>query len=92
MCWKLFDNRLALSPKESSGEAIAFDVKDMPAAGKVKIGHVGSWAIRKVLNKSRKHVEANIYSKIMQTMATVRQHLLTNFTFIPGPTNLLFPN
>lgn len=71
---KFLDNLLALSAKESNEEAIAFDVEDMPAAGKAKVRHVGGWAIRKVLEKSRRYVRANMYSENAQTMQSVRQH------------------
>ena len=71
---KFLDHLLALSTKEANEEAIAFDVEDMPAAGKAKVRHVGGWAIRKVLEKSRRYVRANMYSENAQTMASVRQH------------------
>jgi len=67
-------NLLVLSAKESNEEAIAFDVEDMPPAGKAKVRHVGGWAIRKVLEKSRRYVRANMYSENAQTMQSVRQH------------------
>ena len=60
---RFLGNLLALSAKESNEEAIAFDVEDMPAAGKAKVPHVGGWAIRKVLEKSRRYVRANMYSE-----------------------------
>ena len=59
---RFLGNLLALSAKESNEEAIAFDVEDMPAAGKAKVRHVGGWAIRKVLEKSRRYVRANMYT------------------------------
>ena len=71
---KFLDNLLALSARESNEEAIAFDVEDMPAAGKAKVRHVGGWAIRKVLEKSRRYVRENMYSKNAQTVASVRHH------------------
>ena len=71
---KFLDHLLALSTKEANEEAIAFDVEDMPTAGKAKGRHVGGWAIRKVLEKSRRYVRANMYSENAQTMASVRQH------------------
>ena len=71
---KFLDHLLALSTKEANEEAIAFDVEDMPTAGKAKGRHVGGWAIRKVLEKSRRYVRANMYSENAQTMASVRRH------------------
>ena len=71
---RFLGNLLALSAKESNEEAIAFDVEDMPAVGKAKVRHVGGWAIKKVLEKSRRYVRANMYSENAQTMASVRQH------------------
>ena len=72
--WNFYDHHLALSAKESNEEVIAFDVEDMPAAGKAKVCHVGVWAIRKVLDKSRRYIRANMYSGNAQTMASARQH------------------
>ena len=37
-------------------EVVTFDVEQMPDAGKAKVRHVGGWARRKVLEKSRRFV------------------------------------
>ena len=55
-------------------EVVTFDVEQMPDAGKAKVRHVGGWAIRKVLEKSRRFVRSNIHTENAETMMSVRRH------------------
>ena len=48
---------------------------DMSAAGRAKVRHVGGWAIRKVLEKSRRYVRANIWTENPVTMSTVHHSI-----------------
>ena len=59
---KFLQHLLDISSKERQQEVVSFDVEQMPDAGKAKVRHVGAWAIRKTLEKSRRYVRANIYT------------------------------
>ncbi|KAJ7391192.1 hypothetical protein OS493_019323 [Desmophyllum pertusum] len=60
--------------RSTTPEAVVFNVEEMPAAGRAKVRHVGGWAIRKVLEKSRKYVRENIHSENAETMNSVHRH------------------
>ena len=53
-------------------ETIPFDVSAMPSEGLAKLRHVGAWAIRKILEESRRYVRNNMLSQSPQTRAAVR--------------------
>lgn len=46
----------------------------MSAVGQGKVSHVGEWAIRKVLEKSKRYARANIWTENSVTMSTVQRH------------------
>ena len=71
---KFLEHLLKVSLNECQREVVVFDVEEMSAAGKAKVRHVGGWAIRKVLEKSRRYVRANLYTENEETMKSVRQH------------------
>ena len=71
---KFLQYLLDISSKERQQEVVSFDVEQMPDAGKAKVRHVGAWAIRKTLEKSRRYVRANIYTENTETMKSVRRH------------------
>ena len=48
-----------------------FDVDQMSAVGRSKVRHVGGWAVRKVLNRSRKYIQRNVFTKCSSTLARV---------------------
>ena len=72
--WKFLVHLRGIVVKDQGQEAIEFNVAEMSAAGRVKVRHVRGWAIRKVLEKSRKYVRANLYSGNEETMESVRRH------------------
>ena len=72
--FKFLEHLLCISRKEQHQEVVVFDVEDMSAAGRAKVRHVGGWAIRKVLEKSRRYVRANICTENAETMASVRRY------------------
>ena len=55
-------------------EAIPFSVYEMSEEGQSKVRHVGAWAVRKVLENSRKYVRTNMYSMSEETSAAVQMH------------------
>ena len=65
---------LQLTKRDFQEEVIEFDVSQMSSVGKAKVRHVGGWAVRKVLEKSRRYVRANLYSENAETMKSVRRH------------------
>ena len=72
--FKFLEHLLRISRKEYRQEVVSFNVDDMSAAGRAKVRHVGGWAIRKVLEKSRKYVRANICTENSVTMSSVQRH------------------
>ncbi len=74
VCMKFLDHLLQLTRRERQEEVIEFDVNKMSAVGKAKVRHVGGWAVRKVLEKSRRYVRANLYSENSETVKSVRRH------------------
>ena len=71
--FKFLEHLVQLSRKEYQQEVVALNV-DMSAAGRAKFRHVGGWAVRKVLEESRRYVRVNICSENSETMASVRRH------------------
>ena len=63
---------LDISSKERQQEVVSVDVEQMAHAEKTKICHVGAWAIRKTLEKSRPYVRANIHTENAENMRSVR--------------------
>ena len=55
-------------------EVIDFDVHTMSATGRANVRHVGGWAVRKVLEKSRKYVRKNINTENVETLNSVKNH------------------
>ena len=55
-------------------QAVVFNVKEMSATGRAKVRHVGGWAVRKVLEQSRRYVRMNIDSENTEMMAGVKRH------------------
>ena len=56
-------------------EAVAdFDVEEMSAAGRAKVRHVGGWVLRKILEKSRSYLRANIHTDNAETSRSVMEH------------------
>ena len=55
-------------------EVINFDVHTMSATGRANVRHVGGWAVRKVLEKSRKYVRKNINTENVETLNSVKNH------------------
>ena len=43
----------------------------MSGVGRLKVWHVGGWAVRKVLNRSRKYIQRNMFTKCISTLARV---------------------
>lgn len=73
VCMRFLDHLLQLTRRERQEEVIHFDVNEMSAVGKAKVRHVGGWAVRKVLEKARRYVRANLYSENSETMNSVRR-------------------
>ncbi len=60
--------------KDTNKEPVTINVEEMSACGKAKVRHVGGWAIRKLLEKSRKYVQANMFTENSSTLASVVKH------------------
>ena len=60
--------------KDALDEPVIIDVEEMDACGKAKIRHVGGWVIRKLLEKSRKYVQTNIFTENSETLESVVNH------------------
>ena len=56
---------------DQRNEAIEFRVEEMSAVGRSKVRYVGGWAIRKILENSRKFVKVNIYTENKSTIQKV---------------------
>ena len=50
------------------------NVEEMSSCGKAKVRHVGGWAVTKLLEKSRKYVQANMFTQTSSTLASVIKH------------------
>lgn len=72
--FKFLKHPLRISRKEFRQDVVSFNVDDMSAVGQAKVRHVGGWAIRKVLEKSRKYVRVNICTENSITMSSVQRH------------------
>ena len=48
--------------QRETNESINFNVYEMPAEGLSKVRHVGAWAIRKVVEQTRRYAHDNVYS------------------------------
>lgn len=72
--FRFLDHLLQLTKRDCQEEVIEFDVNQMSSVGKAKVRHVGGWAVRKVLEKSRRYVRANLYSENAETMKSVTRH------------------
>ena len=64
----------SVTVKDLQQEAVVLNVEEMSAAGRGKVRHVGGWAVRKVLEQSRRYVRTNIHSENAITMRTVQTH------------------
>ena len=72
--WKFLYHLQTIVVSDRRQEVIHFNVEEMSAAGRGKVRHVGGWAVRKVLEKSRKYVQANIHSEKTETLESVKMH------------------
>ena len=75
---------------DQRNEAIEFSVEEMSAVGRSKVRYVGGWAIRKILENSRKFVKVNIYTENKSTLQKVHRHhrmceLLEENVIVPFP-------
>lgn len=57
--------------KEEATHPVHFDVKEMPIEGLAKLRYVGAWAVRSVLNKHSRYVNANMTSTAPNTQKMV---------------------
>ena len=48
--------------QRETNESINFNVYEMPAEGLSKVRHVGAWAVRKVVEQTRRYAHDNVYS------------------------------
>ena len=60
--------------KDAQDEPVTIDVEEMDACGKAKIRHVGGWVIMKLLEKSGKYVQTNIFTENSETASVVNQN------------------
>ena len=56
-------------------EQVTFNVEDMSEVVKSKLRYVGGWAVKKVLEGSRRFVRQNIYTRNTETLRSVQEHL-----------------
>ena len=73
--WQFLEH-LADVVKLRRQEIIPFDVQEMSEVGKSKIRRVGGWAVRKVLNRARKHILRNVNTNSRFTLASVKKQQL----------------
>lgn len=69
--WEFMEGLASVVNQERQEEAIRFDVDEMSGVGRSKVRHVGGWAVRKVLNHSRKYIQKNLFTKCSSTLARV---------------------
>ena len=73
--------------KDALDEPVIIDVEEMDACGKAKIRDVGGWVIRKLLEKSRKYVQTNIFTENSETESVVNHNkickIIENALVIP---------
>ncbi len=62
---------LDIIEKDMQEEPMTICVEEMDSCGKAKVRHVGGWVIRKLLEKSQKYMEANIFTKSSGTLSSV---------------------
>lgn len=48
--------------KDTEEEPVTINVEEMSSCGKAKVRHVGGWAVRKLLEKSRKYVHTDPFN------------------------------
>ena len=60
--------------RQQQEEPVVFSVREMSDEGKAKVRHVGGWAIRKVLENSRKYVKENMFSFSDSTTSAVHKN------------------
>ena len=51
--------------------AINFNVTEMPSQGLAKLRHVGGWAIRKELERSRRYIRTNMFYLSSETRQSI---------------------
>lgn len=69
--FRFLDHLLQLTKRDCQEEVIEFHVNQMSSVGKARVRQVGGWTVRKVLEKSRRYVRANLYSENAETMKSV---------------------
>ena len=69
--WEFMEGLASVMNQQRQEEAIRFDVDEMSGVGRSKVRHVGGWAVRKVLTRSRKYIQKNLFTKCSSTLATV---------------------
>ena len=57
--------------KEQREDTMDFDVYLKSGVDRSKLRHVGGWAVRKVLNRARKYIQRNVFTKSSSTLARV---------------------
>lgn len=86
--WKFMDHLSKVVKKEMEITPMQFNVQEMSAAGRAKLRHVGAWAVRKVLERSRKYVRENIFTENSYTLQKVYEQqckceLLEEYIVVP---------
>ena len=86
--WKFMDHLSKVVKKEMEITPMQFNVQEMSAAGRAKLRHVGAWAVRKVLERSRKYVRENIFTENSYTLQKVYEQqckceLLEEYIIVP---------
>ena len=69
--WEFSEQLVSVVKQQRQEEPIHFDVDQMSGVGRSKVRHVGGWAVRKVLNRSRKYIQRNVFTKCSSTLARV---------------------
>ena len=71
--WELFEFLKEVVKRDRNEEPVVFDVEAMDSVGKAKARHVGGWAVKKLLKKSRKYVMSNMYTENSKSLASVKK-------------------
>jgi len=69
--WEFSEQLVSVVKQQRQEEAIDFQVDQMSGVGRSKVRHVGGWAVRKVLNRSRKYIQRNVFTTCSSTLARV---------------------
>ena len=69
--WTFLRRLESMIEQDYQDEQIILNVEEMSVVGRLKVRHVGGWAVRKVLTRYRSYVHTNMFSVNSSTMSNV---------------------